>query len=240
LNRVALRISRMCVAFFFIATSVLAQQAELEGVSFIKRLRLARAGDDTAQLSVALDYETGSNDARKDLVEAAKWYREAALAGNMQAQFLLSKLISKGVPGLQASAQDGLKLLQSAAEKGFAPAQNELGLRYQKGLSVTANAAEAARWFEKASQQNHISAHVNLGLLLVKGDGLSQNLPRAAELFQKAADGGDAWGINNLASMYEMGWGLAKDIEKAKDLYRQAAALGNAMAPLNLSRLSAN
>lgn len=239
-NRVALNITKLCLAFVLIASTALAQQAELQGLSFIKRLRLARAGDDVAQLSVALDYENGTNDARKDVVEAAKWYRQAALAGNMEAQFQLAKLIAKGAQGLPASAEDGLKLLQSAAEKGHAPAQNELGLRFQKGTGVTANPAESAKWYGKASQQNYISAHVNLGLLLVKGEGLPQDLKRAAELFQKAADAGDAWGLNNLASMHEMGWGVPKDIEKAKTLYREAAAKGNAMAPLNLSRLGAN
>jgi uncharacterized protein len=239
-NRVALNFSKICLALLLVASTAMAQQAELQGLSFIKRLRLARAGDDVAQLSVAQDYENGSNDARLDVVEAAKWYRQAALAGNLEAQFLLAKLIAKGAPGLPASAEDGIKLLQSAAEKGHAPAQNELGLRYQKGTGVVANLAESAKWYEKASQQNFVAAHVNLGLLLVKGDGMPQDLKKASELFQKAADAGDAWGLNNLASMHEMGWGVPKDLEKAKALYREAAAKGNAMAPLNLSRLGTN
>jgi uncharacterized protein len=239
-DRVTLYVSRIVVALALMMSAAMAQQAELQGLSFIKRLKLARAGDDIAQLSVALDYENGSNDARKDVVEAAKWYRQAALAGNMEAQFLLAKLITRGAPGLPVDAADGLKLLQSAAEKGHAPAQNELGLRFQRGTGVAANPTEAIKWYEKASQQNFVSAQVNLGLLLVKGEGLPQDLKRAAELFQKASDAGDAWGLNNLASMHEMGWGVPKDLEKAKVLYRESAAKGNAMAPLNLSRLGAN
>jgi uncharacterized protein len=219
--------------------AALAQSANLPDVSFIKRLKLARAGDDVAALSVALDYENGTNDARQDVVEAAKWYRQSALAGNMEAQYLLARLVSKGVPGLNIDTADGLKLLISAAEKGYAPAQNELGLRFQKGTGVVSNMTEAANWFGKASAQNYVSAHVNLGLLLVKGEGVSADLPKAFALFQKAADAGDGWGLNNLGSMYEMGWGVAKDLSKAKAFYQQAAEKGNAMAPLNLSRLGA-
>jgi uncharacterized protein len=219
------------------ATIAIAQSSELAGLSFIKRLKLARAGDDVAALSVAVDYENGSNDARSDPIEAAKWYRQAALAGNMEAQYLLAKLIAKGAPGLKIDAADGIKLLQSAAEKNFAPAQNELGLRYQKGTGLAASSAEAAKWYQKASDLNHVPAHVNLGLLLVKGDGVPQDFSRALKLFEKAAETGDGWGLNNLGSMYEMGWGVPKDIEKAKQFYSQAAAKGNAMAPLNLSRL---
>jgi uncharacterized protein len=227
----------LVAAGLIFASTAYAQQDEMKGLSFIKRLKLARAGDEVAQISVATDYENGANDARKDPVEAARWYREAAVKGNLEAQYLLSKLIAKGAKGLPVSAEDGLKLLQSAAEKGHAPSQNEIGLRLQKGEGVAVNMAEAAKFYEKASAQNFVPAHVNFGLLLVKGDGVPQDMARAATLFQKAADAGDAWGLNNLGSMHEMGWGVSKDIEKAKTLYKQAAEKGNAMAPLNLSRL---
>jgi uncharacterized protein len=232
-----LKIKVVLIMLAVFAGGAFAQNAELQGLSFIKRLKLARAGDDVAALTVGSDYENGTNDARKDLVEAAKWYRQAALSGNMQAQFLLSKLIAKGTPGLPVNAADGIKLLQSAADKGYAPAQNELGLRLQKGLGITASSAEAVKWYQKASDQNHVPAHVNLGLLLVKGDGVTQDLPKALVLFQKAADAGDSWGLNNLGSMYEMGWGVPKDVAKALDYYKQAADKGNPMAPLNFVRL---
>jgi uncharacterized protein len=225
-------------AFFLMAGVCLAQTAELQGLSFIKRLKLAKAGDDIAALSVGIDYETGANEARKDAVEAAKWYRKAALAGNIEAQFLLAKLIAKSPKGLPVKPEDGVRLLQSAADKGYAPAQNELGLRYQKGAGVTLSSVEAGKWFQKAADQKHVPAQVNLGLLLVKGDGLEQNLGEALKLFQQAADAGDSWGLNNLGSMYEMGWGVPKDLKKARELYKQSAEKGNAMAPQNLARLA--
>jgi uncharacterized protein len=216
-----------------------AQSNGLGDLSFIKRLKLAKAGDDVAALTVAKDYENGGNDARKDAVEAAKWYRASALAGNLEAQFLLSKLIATNAAALKINVQDGLTLLQSAADKGYAPAQNEMGLRFQKGVGVVTSSTEASKWFQRASDQNFVSAQVNLGLLLVKGDGVPQDFAKAFSLFEKAANAGDNWGLNNLGSMYEMGWGVSKDIGKAKRLYLDAAAKGNSMAPLNLSRLGA-
>lgn len=235
MNGLKIKVALLALAVF--ASGAFAQSSELQGLTFIKRLKLARAGDDVAALSVAADYENGSNEARKDTVEAAKWYRQAALSGNMEAQYLLSKLIAKGTPSLPVDAADGIKLLQSAADKGYAPAQNELGLRYQKGTGVAVNPAEAVKWYQKASDQNHVAAQVNLGLLLVKGDGISQDFAKALLLFQKAAEAGDSWGLNNLGSMHEMGWGVAKDIGKARQFYQQSADKGNAMAPLNLIRL---
>jgi uncharacterized protein len=233
-------LKRSFAGFALVFMSVVAwgQASGLEEVPFLKRLKLAKAGDDVAAISVATDYEKGTNDARKDAVEAAKWYRKAALSGNVEAQFLLSKLIAKSPKGLRVEKEDGIKLLQSAADKGYAPAQNELGLRYQNGTGVTLSAVEAGKWFTKAAEQKHVSAQVNLGLLLVKGEGVDQDLSKAFALFKTAADTGDSWGLNNLGSMYEMGWGVAKDLKKAKELYKQAADKGNAMAPQNLARLS--
>jgi TPR repeat protein len=237
--RIILMFVGLAVAANFVAPGF-AQEEALQALSFIKRLKLARAGDELAQLSVAVDYENGSNDARKDQLEAAKWYRQAALAGNMEAQFRLSKLIVRGPQGLAVDPADGLKLLRSAADKGYAPAQNELGLRLQKGTGVAVNLPEAFQWFQKASDQGNTSAQVNLGLLLVKGEGASQDLPKAFSLFQKAADAGDHWGQNNLGSMYEMGWGVGKNLDRAKEFYKIAADNGNPMAPINLNRLNTN
>ncbi len=211
--------------------------AAFEGLSFIKKLKLARAGDDLAQLSVALDYENGLNSARKDVVQAARWYREAALLGNVDAQYRLAKLVSGGAPDLPQDLGSALKLFQSAAERGHIPSQNEMGLRLQKGDGVAVDLVAAVKWYEKAASQNYAPAQVNLGLLYVKGQGADQNLAEAFKLFERAADTGDAWALNNLGSMYEMGWGTGRNLEKAKSLYQEAMSRGNKMAEVNLRRL---
>jgi uncharacterized protein len=215
-----------------------AQATELKDISFSKRLRLAKAGDDVAALSIAVDYENGSNSARKDLVLAAKWYRQAAASGNTEAQYLLSKLIGKGVPGLPLQPSDGLKLLLSAAEKGYAPAQNELGLRYQLGAGLVANPTEAAKWFEKASDQNMATAQVNLALLYIRGLGTTKDIPRAVGLLQKAAEAGDSWGMHNLGNLYLAGAGVPKDPQKAREFFEKAAAKGNLTSAEQLKQLT--
>lgn len=211
--------------------------AAFEGLSFIKKLKLARAGDDLAQLSVALDYENGLNSARRDVVQAARWYREAALLGNVEAQYRLARLVSGGTPDLPQDLGAALKLFQSAAERGHVPSQNEMGLRLQRGDGVAIDVAAAVKWYEKAANQNYAPAQVNLGLLYVKGQGAEQNLPEAFKLFERASATGDAWALNNLGSMYEMGWGTGRDLEKAKSLYQEAMGKGNKMAEVNLRRL---
>jgi uncharacterized protein len=218
-------------------SSVAFAEGTVDGLSFFKKLKLARAGDQDAQISIGADYETGANTARKDAVEAARWYREAALVGNVEAQYRLAKLLASGASGITADPAGGLKLLESAAAKGHAPSQNELGLRYQTGKDVKQDAKLASEWFRKAADQKLAQAKVNLGLLLVKGEGITQDRNEAFKQFNDAALAGDVWGMNNLGSMYEMGWGTAKDLTKAKDFYGQAAAKGNQSAAANLKRL---
>jgi uncharacterized protein len=218
------------------AAAALAQSIPLEGLSFAKKMKLAKAGDDTAQLAIAMHYELGDQ-AKKDAQQAARWYREATLKGNIDAQYRLAKLISKGAKGLTADKIAAATLFQSAADRGHALSQNEIGLRYQNGDGIDPDLIKAAQWYQKAADQGLASAQVNLGLLRVRGQGVPRDYALAIGLFESAAGQGDGWALNNLGSMHEMGWGVPKDALKAKDFYRQAIARGNAMAQSNLIRL---
>jgi uncharacterized protein len=212
-------------------------QNELQALSFIKKLRLARAGDSNAQLAVALDYEGGLNLARKDAVQAVRWYREAALQGNVEALFRLSQILSKGSGSVPQDMPTALKFLEDAANRGYGPAQNQYGMRLQQGDGVAKDATKAALQFEKAAAQNLAAAQVNLGLLLVKGEGIAKDYDKAFKLFETASTTGDVWALNNLGGMHEMGWGTTKDLKKARELYIAAQNAGSTLASANLARL---
>ncbi len=208
----------------------------LNALPFLKKMQLAKAGDPDAKMAVAEAYETG-NDAKLDPGKAAKWYREAALVGNVEAQFRLAKLVNKGAPGLVADKPTALKLLQSAAKLGHAGAQNLLGQMLQNGDGIAKDEKQAALWYQKSADQNDAVAQNNLGVLYLKGLGVDRDLNKAFTLFEAAAKAEEGWALNNLGGMYEMGWGTPKDVEKAKLYYGQAAAKGIAMATQNLARL---
>jgi TPR repeat protein len=74
---------------------------------------------------VAIHYEEGI-EAKKDAQQAARWYREATLKGNIEAQYRLARLISRGAKGLTPDKIAAATLLQAGADKGHAPSQNEL------------------------------------------------------------------------------------------------------------------
>lgn len=210
----------------------------LDKLSFLKKFQLAKAGDPDAKMAVAEAYETG-NEAKQDAAKAAKWYREAALTGNVEAQFRLAKLVSVGAPGLIADKPTGLKLLQSAAKLGHAGAQNLFGQMLQNGDGIAKDEKAAVEWYLKSAAQNYAVAQNNLGVMYLKGLGTERDLVKAFAAFESAAKANDGWGFNNLGGMYEMGWGTAKNLEKAKENYGLALAHGIAMADQNLKRLSA-
>ncbi|MBI4120679.1 MAG: sel1 repeat family protein [Parcubacteria group bacterium] len=60
---------------------------------------------------------------------------------------------------------DALRLYTAAAEKGYAGAQNSLGVMYARGDGIPKDCTKAAFYFEKASAQGYSAAADNLRLL---------------------------------------------------------------------------
>jgi uncharacterized protein len=218
------------------AVQSFATDQALTNLPFSKKLKLAQAGDPDAKMALAEAYDQGK-DTTIDPVKAAKWYREAALAGNIEAQFRLAKLVSKGAPGLNADKATAIKLLQAAAKVGHAPSQNLLGLMLQNGDGIAKDEKAAVGWYRKAADQNLALAETNLGVMYLKGLGVELNRSEAFKLFDRAATVGDGWAMNNLGGMFEMGWGTSKNLDKAREYYAKAAAKGITMATQNLARL---
>lgn len=208
----------------------------LEGLPFGKKLQLAKVGDPDARMAVAEAYEKGDGTS-PSAVEAAKWYRQAALTGNMEAQFRLAKLVSKGAPGLKQDKTTAYKLFLTAAQKGHAASENEVGLMLQNGVGITKDEKGAVEWYRKAADQNLATAQNNLGVMLLNAQGAERNVDEAFKYFTKAAEAHDVWAMNNLGAMYQKGWGTPVDLDKAKRYYKEAADLGNESAKANLIKL---
>jgi len=83
---------------------------------------------------------------RKDLVQAAEWYRRAAEGGDPNAQFQF------GTPLTSTSilARDDDFFL--------------VGLMLTNGEGVPQNLGEAVAWYLKAAEQGHQNAEYNIGI----------------------------------------------------------------------------
>lgn len=210
----------------------------LEELSFSKKLKLAKVGDEDAQMAVAKHYEVG-NKVKRSRLEAAKWYRLAMEQGNLEAQFRLARLVHQGGDGLKQDLIMAAQLYQEAAELGNIGAQNWLGYCFQHGIGLEASDQRAFEWYRRSADAGFAPAQNNLGLMYLTGRGTERSLLRAYEYFEKSAAQGDNWGLNNLGGMYEMGWAVAKDTRRALELYGQAVEAGNKPAQDNFARLSA-
>lgn len=227
----------LAVAVLIVSSTIaIAGNPSLDQLPFVKKMRLAKAGDAEAKMAVAEALENGT-DTKIDIGQAAKWYRDAALTGNYEAQYRLAKLVDKGAPGLKSDKPTAIKLLQSAASHGHAPSENLLGQMLQNGDGIAKDEKAAVDLYKKSAEQKLPIAQNNLGVMLLKGLGTERNLDEAFKYFSMAAEAGDGWAMNNLGGMYEMGWGTAKDLDKAKSFYQKAGEKGITISLKNLQRL---
>jgi TPR repeat protein len=69
---------------------------------------------------------------------------------------------------------DAEKWYRKAAERGFAEAQNNLGLMYVLGRGVPQDDSTAVKWFRKAAEQGYAPAQNNLGEMRRQGRGVTK------------------------------------------------------------------
>jgi len=82
-----------------------------------------------------------------------------------------------------------LKWYTEQANTGDAPAQNNLGVMYRRGLNgAPTNISEAIRWFERAASQGSVNGMLNLASIYKIGEGTNQNLELAYAWYNLAAD----------------------------------------------------
>ena len=197
--------------------------------------KLAYAGDVDAQFNLGALYENGLG-GPVDAEKAARWYRAAAARRVDLARLALARLQRTGALEPEPD-EDQIKLLETAARRGLAEAQYELGVAYDRGLGVTQNHATAAGWYHRAAEQGLTDAQYNLATLYDEGLGTPRDVGQAREWYIRAADAGEPRAMNNLGYLYEKGIAGVRDYGKAVVWYRRAARQGLAIAQSNLAAL---
>ena len=99
--------------------------------------------------------------------------------------------------GVARNVDEAFRLYKSAADKGLAQAQNNLGVFYERGKGTAQNYAQAAALYRKAAEQGNAAAQNNLGVLYGTGRGVGEELVQANFWFTLAATGGSANGAIN-------------------------------------------
>ena len=168
----------------------------------------------------------------------------AATLGNRAAEY------NKGVCLLEKKEYgEAYDVFVSAAEKGLAEAQCELGYMYAEGLGVTKDLEKSEHWYRMAANQGDGSALVSLGFMYYDGTVVPKNRLEAAKLWERALDihpiprGWDVWHVDVeflLGDMYLNGDGVKQNYDEALRYLRRAANAGNAIAQNNLAYMYAN
>ena len=119
------------------------------------------------------------------------------------------------------------------AQRGYANAQNNLGLMYHNGRGVTQIHKLAVKWFRKAAEQGYAKAQNNLGIMYQNGQGVTQDSKQAVQWYRKAAEQGDADAQSNLGNMYYEGKGVTQGYVLAHMWWNIAASSGHKNATKN-------
>lgn len=180
---------------------------------------------------------------------ASEWYRRAVVFHHPRAQMLLGLAYLTGT-GVKRQPDEGMRLLNMAAEQGYADAEYELAeVLFQRA----ATHLQAIALFEAAANHGQIRAQFRLGQLYKAGEvgrsgsrsstahrDTAPHLKIAFEWFHKAAEHGDIEALFEQGQMHAQGLGTKQDFEAAAECYQQAAEKGHAKAAFNLGFLFAH
>lgn len=167
-----------------------------------------------------------------------------ANAGDATAQFDLATLLDSNLLTHETTVKKNdaaaFHWYQSAANAGFALAENNLGFAYQNGHGVVPNDVLAAKWYALAAKAGLANAENSLGFLYQNGRGVKQDDQQADIWYQKAAVQGSAAAENNLGAAYENALGVKQNIPLAITWFERAAAQGEPNAENSLGFLYYN
>jgi len=94
------------------------------------------------------------------------------------------------------------------AESGNRDAQFNLGLAYENGLGVAADAEQAERWYRRAADQEDRQAQAYLAEMYAKGLGVARDDVEALRWYRRAAEHGHAAAQYNVGLFYALGRGV--------------------------------
>ena len=120
-----------------------------------------------------------------------------------------------------------MKWYHKAAEQGYATAQFNLGVYYDKSRGVEQSAEEAMKWYHKAAEQGKAAAQCRLGTFYDEGIGTEQNVEEAVKWYRLAAEQGYANGECCLGRSLLLGIGVEKDEKTAIRFFYAAAEREN-------------
>jgi serine/threonine protein kinase/TPR repeat protein len=200
----------------------------------------ANQGFARAQTNLGDMYLYGRGGLPQSYTDALSWYLKASQQEWPDAQFRLAYMYEKGL-GTDKDIAHAVQLYRSAAEHGYAEAQNLLGILYATGGDgLTEDDKQAIAWYQKAADQGSAKSQKNLGDMYFFGRGVDRDFKQAFDWYTKAADQNFAEAQFRLGFMYEKGLGTKQSNDDAIAQYKKAASNGNVDSQRALDRLASS
>lgn len=149
----------------------------------------ARTGGVAAQQILGLMHEKGLGTPVNRVI-AADWYRRAAEAGNVKAQFYYGRILNEGGGGARRDRELAFTWFTKAANAGEAEAMAAVGRALSRGEGTKRNKSEGLRWYEQAAVKGVAEAQYQLALIYKDGDVVAKSESLALEWMEKAAKRG--------------------------------------------------
>jgi hypothetical protein len=205
--------------------------------------KAAAAGNDDGQFNLGRAYEHGIGVAR-DPGRARDSYERAAAQGSRVARDALAGLgrappaarpeqgeFARGAELYKAGKfADAAKVFRALAERGYAPAQLQLGSQYARGEGLARSSTLAVQWYQKSAAQGYAIAQNNLSGALEYGDGVRENWAESLRWAQASAKQGNPQGMFLVGRAYQFGIAVPQSRETAIQWFDRAAAKGHNQA----------
>ena len=116
--------------------------------------------------------------------------------------------------------------LLTSAERGTAEDQYNLGMRYERGITVPQSYSDAVHWYRLAAMQGYREGQYKLCELSERGQGLPQDYQEALRLCGLAAEQGHGRAMFIIGRLYHTAHGVPHDLVRAHMWYNLATAHG--------------
>ena len=171
-----------------LTASIAYQNKDYENAMAIWR-SLAQRGDSEVNICIGLMHLRGHGTPRNS-TKAAKWFKEAAISGIAEAQFLLGRELMDGTPAdydtepLDMDQDEGLRWYKVAVSQGHSEAAIYVGHAYSYAQGVDQNYEEAFRWYKRAAHLGNGQGAWTLGFMYWHGQGIQADAIKSLTWFK--------------------------------------------------------
>ena len=149
-------------------------------------------------------------------------------------QYCLGWLYFDG-KGIKEDKVEGFRLWLKSAHQGYAKAQNDVAIVYERGELGEKNIDKAIQWYSRAAAQGMSAATLHIGYIYENGIGGAFNGHKAIEWYTKAYEQGNGHAAWHLATIYERGFIVEKNTELADTWYRKASNMGDSVSTCHIA-----